>query len=54
MGNITKRNRPIRIVLKEYAEQRKGKVVKARKELQRRFTGLDWSIQKKILYPIQI
>ena len=50
MGNITKRNRPIRIVLKEYAEQRKGKVVKARKELQRRFTGLDWSIQKKILY----
>ena len=50
MGNITKRNRPIRIVFKEYAEQRKGKVVKARKELQRRFTGLDWSIQKKILY----
>ncbi len=50
MKNITKRNRPIRIVLKEYAERQKGKVVEARKELRRRFDGLDWSIQKKILY----
>ena len=50
MENTIKRNRPIRIVLKEYVERRKSKIVEARKELQRRFAGLDWSIQKKILY----
>ena len=49
MKNITKHNRPIHIVLKEYVERHKGKVVAARKELQRRFNGLDWNIQKKIL-----
>ena len=49
MKNITKHNRPINTVLKEYIERQKGKVVEARKELQRRFYGLDWNIQKKIL-----
>ena len=49
MKNITKHNRPIKTVLKEYVERQKGKVVEARKELQRRFNGLDWNIQKKIL-----
>ncbi|MBO4804944.1 MAG: hypothetical protein J5554_02760 [Paludibacteraceae bacterium] len=44
-----KRNRPIRTVLKEYVEHQRGKVVNAREELHRRFDGLDWSIQKKIL-----
>ena len=49
MKNIIKHNRPINTVLKEYIERQKGKVVEARKELQRRFNGLDWNIQKKIL-----
>lgn len=49
MKNITKHNRPIKTVLKEYVERHKGKIVGARKELQRRFNGLDWNIQKKIL-----
>ena len=49
MKNIIKHNRPINTVLKEYIERQKGKVVEARKELQRRFYGLDWNIQKKIL-----
>ncbi|MBO4531000.1 MAG: hypothetical protein J5767_10235 [Paludibacteraceae bacterium] len=44
-----KRNRPIRLVLKEYIERQKGKIVDAREELHRRFDGLDWSIQRKIL-----
>ena len=44
-----KRNRPIRLVLKEYIERQKGKIVGAREELHRRFDGLDWSIQRKIL-----
>lgn len=50
MKNSAKQNRPIRTVLKEYIERKKGKVVEARKELQRRFSGLDWNIQKKILF----
>ena len=49
MKNITKHNRPIKTVLKEYVERHKGKIVEARKELQRRFNGLDWNIQKKVL-----
>jgi len=43
------RNRPIKTVLKEYVERQKGKIGKAKEELHRRFEGLDWSIQKKIL-----
>lgn len=30
-------------------ERKKGKVVESRQEIQRRFSGLDWSIQKKII-----
>lgn len=43
------RNRPIATVLREYCESRKGKVVSSRNELHRRFPGLDWNIQKKII-----
>lgn len=49
-----KRNRPIRLVLKEYIERQKGKIVDAREELHRRFDGLDWSIQRKILLALVI
>lgn len=49
MTEIITRNRPAQTVLKEFVERQKGKVVDARKELQRRFTGLDWNIQKKVL-----
>ena len=49
MKDVPNRNRPIRPVLKEYCEREKGKVVKARDEMHRRFDGLDWSVQKKIL-----
>lgn len=38
---------PIATILKWYLERRKGKVVKARNEIQRRFHGLDWDVQKK-------
>lgn len=43
------RNRPIATVLQEYSERRKGKVVSSRDELHRRFAGLDWRIQKKVI-----
>ena len=49
MEEMQKRNRPIRTVLKEYLERKKGKVTNARNELHRRFVGLDWDIQKEIL-----
>ena len=40
---------PIATVLKWYFERKKGKVSEARKEIQRRFEGLDWKDQKKIM-----
>ena len=40
---------PIATILKWYLERRKGKVVKARNEIQRRFHGLDWDVQKEII-----
>lgn len=40
---------PIATILKWYLERRKGKVVKARNEIQRRFHGLDWNVQKEII-----
>ena len=40
---------PIATVLKWYFERKKGKVAEARKEIQRRFEGLDWKDQKKII-----
>ena len=41
---------PISTILKWYLERRKGKVVKARNEIQRRFHGLDWDVQKEIIF----
>ena len=40
---------PIATILKWYMERKKGKVVESRNEIQRRFGGLDWSIQKKVI-----
>ena len=40
---------PINTLLKWYTERRKGKVVEARREIQRRFDYLDWKDQKKII-----
>ena len=40
---------PIVTILKWYMERKKGKVVESRKEIQRRFSGLDWSVQKKVI-----
>jgi len=40
---------PIVTILKWYMERKKGKVVESRKEIQRRFSGLDWNVQKKVI-----
>ena len=45
---ITK-NRPIVTVIKNYEDKKSGKVSEARNEIKRRFFGLDWKDQKKIL-----
>lgn len=52
MKNFDKRlrhNRPAATLLKEFCNKKSGKVTDARKELQRRFDGLDWPLQKKII-----
>ena len=43
------RNNPIAIVIKNYVDKKSGKVTESRKEIQRRFFGLDWKDQKKIM-----
>ena len=43
------RNRPIATLIKWYTQRTKGKVVESRQEIQRRFDGLDWKDQKKII-----
>ena len=48
LSTIT-RNRPIATLIKWFTERKKGKVVETRMEIQRRFDGLDWKDQKKIL-----
>ncbi len=42
-------NRPAATLLKEFCNKKSGKVTDARRELQRRFDGLDWPLQKKII-----
>jgi hypothetical protein len=42
-------NNPIAIVIKRFVEREKGMVTESRKEIQRRFSGLDWEDQKRIL-----
>ncbi|MBO4564431.1 MAG: hypothetical protein J5720_03270 [Bacteroidaceae bacterium] len=48
MRTIT-RNNPIATVIKNYTNKKSGKVTESRKEIQRRFMGLDWKDQKKIM-----
>lgn len=43
------RNNPIATVIKNYLDKKSGKVTESRKEIQRRFFGLDWKDQKKIM-----
>ena len=43
------RNNPIATVIKNYTNKKSGKVTEARNEIQRRFFGLDWKDQKKIV-----
>lgn len=49
MDKISPRNNPIATVIKNYIDKKSGKVTEARKEIQRRFFGLDWKDQKKIM-----
>ena len=49
MKHSTTHNRPIATVIKNYLDKKSGKVTASRSEIQRRFYGLDWSVQKKIL-----
>ena len=44
-----KRNTPIATLIKNFINQKSGKVAESRKEIQRRFEYLDWKDQKKIL-----
>ena len=43
------RNHPIATVIKNYINKKSGKVSVSREEIQRRFFGLDWKDQKKIM-----
>lgn len=43
------RNNPIATVIKNYTNKKSGKVTDARNEIQRRFFGLDWKDQKRIM-----
>lgn len=45
----TQRNKPIATVIKNYMNKKSGKVTESRNEIQRRFPGLDWKDQKKIM-----
>ena len=49
MKRTITRNRPIATVIKDYVNKKSGKVTDARNEIQRRFFGLDWKDQKKIM-----
>lgn len=43
------RNNPIATVIRNYKNKKSGKVTDARNEIQRRFFGLDWKDQKRIM-----
>ena len=43
------RNNPIATVIKNYVNKKSGKVTGSRNEIKRRFFGLDWKDQKKIM-----
>jgi hypothetical protein len=44
-----KRNKPIATLIRDYINKKSGKVVQSREEIKRRFGGLDWKDQKKII-----
>ena len=50
MDRYTSRNKPIATVIKNYIDKQSGKVTESRKEIQRRFFGLDWKDQKRIMF----
>ena len=43
------RNKPIATVIKNYLDKKSGKVTESREEFRRRFFGLDWKDQKRIM-----
>ena len=45
-----KHNTPISTVIKRYLDKKGGQVVESRKEIEWRFTSLDWRYQKQILF----
>lgn len=49
MKKNIKRNNPIATVIKNYIDKKSGKVSEARNEIRRRFSGLDWEDQKRIM-----
>jgi len=49
MDKRIQRNRPIATVIKNYLDKKSGKVTESRNEIQRRFFGLDWKDQKRIM-----
>ena len=49
MKRIIPRNNPISTVIKNFINKDSGKVTAAKREIQRRFAGLDWKDQKKII-----
>lgn len=49
MKRTIQRNNPIATVIKNYVNKKSGKVSVSREEIQRRFFGLDWKDQKKVL-----
>lgn len=42
-------NKPIASVIRNYMDKKSGKVTESREEIRRRFHGLDWKDQKKIM-----
>lgn len=49
MKKTTPHNKPIASVIKNYMDKKSGKVTESREEIRRRFHGLDWKDQKKIM-----
>lgn len=45
-----KHNAPIASVIQDYIDKKSGRVVASRKEIVRRFDGLDWECQRQILF----
>lgn len=49
MYRNVKRNNPIATVIKNYIDKKSGKVSESRNEIRKRFSGLDWEDQKRIM-----